>query len=53
MAAVITQVIIIYIWYIDLMPYLWLNVVGCAIVMLLAVILQPIIGNKTKNIKIE
>ena len=53
MAALITQVIIIYIWYIDLMPYLWLNVVGCAIVMILAVILQPIISNKTEKVKIE
>ena len=53
MAALITQVIIIYIWYIDLMPYLWLNVVGCAIVMIFAVILQSIIGNKTEKTKIE
>ena len=27
-AAIITQLIIIYLWYIDLMPYLWLNLVG-------------------------
>jgi SSS family transporter len=41
-SAVITQLIIIYIWYIDLMPYLWLNLVGCAFVMILAIVLQTI-----------
>lgn len=46
-AALITQVIIIYFWYIDLMPYLWLNLVGCAIVMIIAIIIQTITGNKT------
>ncbi len=39
-AALITQAIIIYIWWIDLMPYLWLNVVGCGIVMGLAFVVQ-------------
>jgi len=47
-AAIITQAIIIYFWYIDLMPYLWLNLVGCAIVMLIAIILQLIIGDTDK-----
>ena len=42
-AALITQVIIIYFWYIDLMPYLWLNLVGCAIVMGIAVFLQVLL----------
>ncbi len=40
--AIITQIIIIYIWYIDLMPYLWLNLVGCAIVMGIAILLQAL-----------
>jgi SSS family transporter len=48
-AAIITQAIIIYFWYIDLMPYLWLNLVGCLIVIIIAIILQPIIGNKKSN----
>ncbi|MAP81293.1 MAG: sodium:solute symporter [Aequorivita sp.] len=39
-AALITQLIIIYIWYIDLMPYLWLNLVGCVLVMTIAIIIQ-------------
>ena len=45
-AAIITQLIIIYLWYIDLMPYLWLNLVGCTIVMFISIIIQLIIGNR-------
>ena len=45
-AAIITQLIIIYLWYIDLMPYLWLNLVGCSIVIFISIIIQLIIGNK-------
>ncbi|MAY22193.1 MAG: sodium:solute symporter [Flavobacteriaceae bacterium] len=43
-AAVITQVIIIVIWWLDIFPYLWLNVLGAAIVMALALIIQGIRG---------
>ncbi|PHR71861.1 MAG: sodium:solute symporter [Lutibacter sp.] len=39
-AAIITQVIIIIVWYIDILPYLWLNLLGCAIVMSIALLLQ-------------
>lgn len=42
-AAIITQLIIIYVWYIDLMPYLWLNLVGCLLVMGIAVLLQVLL----------
>jgi len=45
-AAIITQLIIIYLWYIDLMPYLWLNLVGCSIVIFISIIIQLIIGDK-------
>lgn len=48
-AALITQVIIIYMWWVDLMPYLWLNLVGCALVMGLAILLQISIGDKDKR----
>lgn len=48
-AALITQVIIIYFWYIDLMPYLWLNLVGCAIVMGIAVLLQVLLPKDDKG----
>ena len=39
-AALITQVIVIVGWYYDWMPYLWLNLFGCALVMGLAILLQ-------------
>lgn len=46
-AAIITQLIIIYIWWIDLMPYLWLNLAGCAIVMAIAVLLEVLMPNNS------
>ncbi len=39
-AALITQVIVIIGWYYDWMPYLWLNLFGCTLVMGIAIILQ-------------
>lgn len=45
-AALITQGVIIYFWWIDLMPYLWLNLVGCAIVMGIAMVLEGILPKK-------
>ncbi len=41
-AAILTQVVIIFIWWQDWLPFLWLNVLGCGIVIFLAVLLQPI-----------
>lgn len=48
-AAVITQAIIIIVWYLDWLPYLWLNLLGCAIVMTLAILFQSM----TKNENVE
>jgi len=42
-AAIITQLIIIFVWWQDWLPFLWLNVLGCAIVMFLAIILQTVL----------
>ena len=39
-AALITQVIVIIGWYYDWMPYLWLNLFGCALVMIIAMLLE-------------
>lgn len=39
-AALITQIFIIYFWYIDLMPYLWLNLIGCLLVIFIALLIQ-------------
>uniref|UniRef100_UPI0040499924 sodium:solute symporter n=3 Tax=Gelidibacter sp. TaxID=2018083 RepID=UPI0040499924 len=50
-AALITQVIVITGWWFDWMPYLWLNVFGCALVMLTAFILQFLNQNSNASIK--
>ncbi len=39
-AAIITQLLIIAIWYVDWLPYLWLNALGCGLVIFLAMIIQ-------------
>ena len=39
-AAIITQVIVIVGWWLDWMPYLWLNLFGCVLVILIAVFIQ-------------
>ncbi len=39
-AAIFTQVFIVVVWFLDLLPYLWLNLLGCVTVMLLAIILN-------------
>ncbi|WP_430468525.1 sodium:solute symporter [Winogradskyella ouciana] len=47
--ALITQAIVIIGWWLDWMPYLWLNLFGCVLVILIAHILQLI--NKNQAIK--
>ena len=47
-SSISTQVIIVYIWWIDLMPYLWLNVVGACLVITIALLLQLVGLNKNK-----
>jgi SSS family transporter len=51
-AAIITQGIIVYIWWIDLMPYLWLNVVGATLVIAIAFILQVVSPDKKKDLEV-
>ncbi len=50
-AAIITQIIIITVWYIDILPYLWLNLLGCILVMAIAMIIQVLarIFYRTEN----
>ena len=45
-AAVITQVIILIAWWENWMPYLWLNVFGCVLVIVLSSILQLLTKNR-------
>ncbi len=39
-AAIITQIIIIIVYILDVLPYLWLNLLGCFLVMGIAMIIQ-------------
>lgn len=39
-AALITQVLIIWIFVLDVLPYLWLNLLGCLLVIVLSVLMQ-------------
>jgi Na+/proline symporter len=47
-AALIAEAIVIYAWYIDLMAFLWLNVLGCLLVMAFAGI-SSLISPSTKS----
>ena len=50
-AAIITQIIVIILYKFDVMPYLWLNLVGCLLVMALALILELFIKTPEHKIK--
>lgn len=39
-AGLITQVVIIWVFQMDILPYLWLNLLGCVLVVILSVIIQ-------------
>jgi Na+/proline symporter len=45
-AAILTQLIIIFVFFMDVLPYLWLNLLGCMLVMVLAIIFQKLGKNK-------
>ncbi|MCB4797798.1 sodium:solute symporter family transporter [Neotamlana laminarinivorans] len=48
-AAIITQIIVIIGWWFNWMPYLWLNLFGCVLVMILAIIIQVLNKNEQQN----
>lgn len=48
-AAIVTQILVIIVFYTDLMSYLWLNVLGCGLVVLLAQILQLLVKERMKK----
>ncbi|MFD2562479.1 sodium:solute symporter [Aquimarina rubra] len=50
-AALITQAIIIFVWWQDWLPFLWLNALGCGTVMFLAIVLELFIP--TSDIEVE
>ena len=38
--AIVTQIIIIAVFFLDWLPYLWLNLLGCVLVMFIALLIQ-------------
>jgi Na+/proline symporter len=52
-AAVITQILVILAYYFEIMEYLWLNLLGCFLVMILAFLLQTFIYSPKKPISNE
>ena len=51
-AAIITQIIVIIGWRLDWMPYLWLNLFGCFLVMGIAMLLQLFVSDDTEQVVI-
>ncbi len=49
-AALITQIIVVIGWWFDWMPYLWLNLFGCVLVILIASIIQLSYKNNDETI---
>lgn len=45
MAAILTQIIVIVGWWYDWMPYLWLNLFGCLVVISIALLIQTLQKN--------
>lgn len=48
-AAVITQIIVVVGWWFDWMPYLWLNLFGCTLVILVAMGIEWIMGRESDD----
>ena len=49
-SALITQIIIIGVFFMDWLPYLWLNLLGCVLVMSIAILLQTTMKRKVEII---
>lgn len=52
-AAIITEIIVFSCWLLNLMAFLWLNVVGCVLVVLIALILQSLQKNRVKIVPVS
>jgi SSS family solute:Na+ symporter len=50
-AAVISEILIFVIYKLDIISFLWLNVIGAVLVIVISLLLQPIFGINNKKIK--
>ncbi len=48
LAAIMTEIIVFAIWRLDVVAFLWLNLIGCVLLVLIASLLEPLVG-KTKE----
>ncbi|WP_104384788.1 sodium:solute symporter [Sphingobacterium sp. HMA12] len=46
-AAILSEIMVIGIWYLDKIPFLWLNLIGCVAVMIIAYFIQLSLRNDT------
>ena len=49
-AAVVTEIIIVYIWYLDVIAFLWLNLIGCVLVILFGYLFECILLKKNNTL---
>jgi Na+/proline symporter len=49
-AAIITEAVICICGFYEIVAYLWLNVIGCVLVILLALVINPFVKEKVKNL---
>ena len=48
-STLISEAIVIYIYYLDIVPYLWLNLIGCVLVLVIAALLQALLPMNLAN----
>lgn len=48
-AAIVTELLVVALWWFDVMAFLWLNLVGCAGVVLFALLFQGRVANGQRN----
>src|SRR5690606_38210886 len=49
-AAVISEILVVWIWKLDVVAFLWLNLIGCALVIFIGLIVQASLPKTTKKI---
>lgn len=50
-AAIVTEIMVVVTWRLDVMAFLWLNLLGCVGVVLFSLLFQQLFGDKPKPIK--
>ena len=49
LAAIMTEIIVFAIWRLDVVAFLWLNLIGCVLLVLIAPLLEPLVGKTKEN----